>query len=219
MKIFVGISGASGSIYGGRLLKALTESGIDITACVSDGAVEVMRFEEKLDAGDGPKAGKDASLATFPPSGLDINRDTVTTAFLERYGVSAGKIELVNPRDMASAFASGSSLADAAIICPCSMSTLASIASGITRNLIHRVADVMLKESRPLVLVPRETPLSEIHLRNMLRVKRAGASLIPAMPAFYQQPETIEDLVDFVVGKVLDSLGIGNDLFNRWQGN
>lgn len=219
MKIFVGISGASGSIYGGRLLKALTESGIDITACISDGALEVMRFEEKLDAGDGPEAGKDAGSATSPPSGPDINRDTVTAAFLERCGVSASEIELVNPHDMASAFASGSSLADAAIICPCSMSTLASIASGITRNLIHRVADVMLKESRPLVLVPRETPLSEIHLRNMLLVKRAGALLIPAMPAFYQQPETIEDLVDFVVGKVLDSLGIGNDLFKRWQGN
>ncbi|MHB9112376.1 MAG: UbiX family flavin prenyltransferase [Thermoleophilia bacterium] len=219
MKIFVGISGASGSIYGGRLLRALTESGIAITACVSDGALEVMRFEEKLAVGDSPATGTGAGSAAGPPSGSDINRDTVIAAFLERYGISAGDIELVNPRDMASTFASGSSLADAAIICPCSMSTLASIASGITRNLIHRVADVMLKESRPLALVPRETPLSEIHLINMLRVKRAGALLIPAMPGFYHQPETIDDLVDFVVGKVLDSFGIRNDLFERWQGS
>lgn len=219
MKIFVGISGASGSIYGGRLLKALTESGIDITACVSDGALEVMRYEEKLDIGGSPAAASVARSAASPLSGSDINRDAVTAAFFERHGISSDDVGLAGPCDMANAFASGSSLADAAVICPCSMSTLASVASGVTRNLIHRVADVMLKESRPLALVPRETPLSEIHLRNMLRVKRAGALLIPAMPGFYHQPEMIDDLVDFVVGKVLDSLGIHNNLFERWQGS
>ncbi|MBI5869358.1 MAG: UbiX family flavin prenyltransferase [Actinobacteria bacterium] len=202
MKIFVGISGASGSIYGGRLLKALTESAIDITACVSDGAIEVMRHEEKSAIGEGK-----------------AERDMVIAAFLERHNISEDDVALADPHDMASVFASGSSLADAAVVCPCSMSTLASIASGVTRNLIHRVADVMLKESRPLALVPRETPLSEIHIRNMLRVKSAGALLIPAMPGFYHQPETIDDLVDFVVGKVLDSLGVHNDLFERWQGS
>jgi len=219
MKIFVGISGASGSIYGGRLLQALTESGNDITACVSNGALEVMRFEEKLGVGEGPEAGTDADSVAGSGLASDALREAVTAAFLERHGIGNGDIILANPRDMASAFASGSSLAEAAVVCPCSMSTLASIASGVTRNLIHRVADVMLKESRPLALVPRETPLSEIHLRNMIRVKRAGALLIPAMPGFYHHPETVDDLVDFVVGKVLDSLGIRNDLFERWQGN
>jgi 4-hydroxy-3-polyprenylbenzoate decarboxylase len=201
MKIFVGISGASGSIYGGRLLHALTESGNNVTVCISDGALEVMRFEEKLSVGEGAL------------------REELTTAFLERHAVESSEIELADPRQIASAFASGSSLAEAAVICPCSMSSLASIASGVSRNLIHRVADVMLKESRTLALVPRETPLSEIHLRNMLRARRAGALLIPAMPGFYHHPETVDDLVDFVVGKVLDSLGIDNDLFERWQGN
>src|SRR5450759_2148873 len=119
---------------------------------------------------------------------------------------------------MADVFASGSSLAGAAIICPCSMSTLASIAAGVTRNLIHRVADVMLKERRPLVMVPRETPLSEIHLENMLKLARMGVRMIPAMPAFYSQPRSIDDLVNFVVGKVLDSLGIENALYQRWSG-
>ena len=98
------------------------------------------------------------------------------------------------------------------------MSTVAGIAAGITSNLIHRVADVMLKESRPLVIVPRETPLSEIHLRNMLTLRRAGVQVVPAMPAFYIHPGSIDDLVDFVVGKVLDVLGIGHELFDRWEG-
>ncbi|MDO8736097.1 MAG: UbiX family flavin prenyltransferase [Thermoleophilia bacterium] len=217
MKIFVGISGASGSIYGGRLLEVLKESGIEITTCISDGALEVMGHEEKLVAG--PKAGIAADTLTGSDTGFAARREAVTAAFLERHGIGSGEIELAQPRDMASTFASGSSLADAAIVCPCSMSTLASIASGVTRNLIHRVADVMLKESRPLALVPRETPLSEIHLRNMLRVKRAGALLIPAMPGFYHHPESVDDIVDFVVGKVLDSLGIKNELFKRWQGS
>ena len=200
MKIFVGISGASGSIYGGRLLRALTGSEYEITACISDGAVEVMREEEG-----------------FPVSG-DEGRAPVIQSFLSRYEPGAGNLRLAEPDDMASSFASGSSLADAAIICPCSMSTLACVAAGVTRNLIHRVADVMLKESRPLVMVPRETPLSEIHLRNMLAVRRAGALVVPAMPGFYHHPQTVEELVDFVVGKVLDSLRIPNELYERWEG-
>lgn len=205
MKIFVGISGASGSIYGGRLLKALTQSVNEITVCISDGAVEVMRAEERLGAGD--SSGHES-----------LGREAVIEAFLARHGLDGSGFELAEPGEMASAFASGSSMAQAAIICPCSMSTLASIAAGVTRNLIHRVADVMLKESRPLVLVPRETPLSEIHLKNMLDVKRAGALVVPAMPAFYHHPQSIEDLVDFVAGKVLDVLRIRNELFDRWEG-
>ncbi|MCL4473632.1 MAG: UbiX family flavin prenyltransferase [Actinobacteria bacterium] len=200
MKIFVGISGASGSIYGGRLLKALSQSGNEITVCISDGAVAVIREEEDL------------AVAA------DAGRDEVTAAFLSHHELGGGGLRLVEPSDMASSFASGSSLAEAAVICPCSMSTLASISAGVTRNLIHRVADVMLKESRPLVMVPRETPLSEIHLLNMLRARRAGALVVPAMPGFYHHPQTIEDLVDFVAGKVLDQLKIPNRLYERWEG-
>ena len=146
------------------MLKALIHSENEVTVCVSDGALEVIRLEERLETG-----------------GVS-GRDEIISAFLRWHGVDEGKLELAGPGDMASTFASCSSLAAAAVVCPCSMSTLASIACGVTRNLIHRVADVMLKESRPLVLVPRETPLSDIHLRNMLKVKRSGAVVAPAMP-------------------------------------
>jgi 4-hydroxy-3-polyprenylbenzoate decarboxylase len=200
MRIFVGISGASGQLYAGRLLKALHEGGHDVTACFSDAAVAVMRAEDL--------------------SGMDLEgapRANLIEAFLAVHGIIPGDLTLAMPDDMSSAFASGSSLAEAAVICPCSMNTFASIAAGVTRNLIHRTADVMLKESRPLVLVPRETPLSQIHLRNMLTLSRAGANIVPAMPAFYQKPETIEDLADFMAGKVLDILKINHELYRRWR--
>ncbi len=197
MKIFVGISGASGAIYAGSLLRALDGLGHDYTACFSDHAVEVLASE----AGEGDPA-----------------RERVLERFAGEWGIAQLAQRTISPDEMGSAFASGSHLAQAAVICPCSMSTLACVAGGITMNLIHRVADVMLKESRPLVLVPRETPLGETHLANMLRVKRAGAILVPAMPAFYHRPRRIEDLADFITGKVLDVLGVEHDLFARWQG-
>lgn len=203
MKIFVGITGASGSIYAGRLLRALESSRLDVTTCFSDAAVEVLRSE----TGSADKTGTVGS------------RDAVLQAFAKSHGLAASMETPASPQRMGDAYASGSHLADAVIVCPCSMSTLACIASGITRNLIHRAADVMLKESRPLLLVPRETPLSEIHLRNMLTLKRAGARIIPAMPGFYHNPESIEDLADFVAGKVLDSIGIEHQLFQRWGGD
>jgi 4-hydroxy-3-polyprenylbenzoate decarboxylase len=199
MKIFVGICGASGQIYAGRLLRALQQSDTELSVCFSDGAVEVIRSEE----------------LRLPDT---AGRDEIVAAFLGGHGVSPVDLDLLNPDEMSSAQASGSSLARAAIVCPCSMSTLGSMTAGITRNLIHRVADVMLKEARPLIVVPRETPLSQIHLRNLLRLSRAGAVIVPAMPAFYQHPETIEDLADFVVGKILDVLEISHDLFSRWEG-
>lgn len=200
MKIFVGISGASGQAYGGRLLKSLVEADQDVTACFSNAAVEVIRAEEL----------QSAAAAQEP-------RDSVIDAFLHRYGLASEDINLVLPEDMTSLFASGSGRAEAAAVCPCSMSSLACMASGITRNLIHRVADVMLKESRPLVIVPRETPLSEIHLENMLRLRKAGAHVVPAMPAFYHRPQTVDDMTGFVAGKVLDVLKIPHDLFARWK--
>jgi 4-hydroxy-3-polyprenylbenzoate decarboxylase len=199
MEIFVGISGASGAIYAGRLLRALQDLGHDVTACFSDGAIEVIRAEEQTGSG--------ASL-----------REEIISLFDARYGLDGTGRETADPGEMGHAFASGSYRAQAAVVCPCSMSTLGCIAAGITRNLIHRAADVMLKESRPLVLVPRETPLSQIHLRNLLAVSRAGARVVPAMPAFYQQPESIQDLADFIAGKVLDSIDIEHELYHRWQG-
>lgn len=206
MRIFVGITGASGQIYAGRLLKALNESGNDVTACFSDGAIEVLRREELNLPGKREQAA------------LSESRAAIIDTFLSRHEISLADISVTAPEDMGCAFASGSFLVDAAVICPCSMSSLASIAAGVTRNLIHRVADVMLKEGRQLLIVPRETPLSEIHLRNMLTLAGAGARIVPAMPAFYHQPASIEDLVDFVVGKVLDQLGVHHELFQRWQG-
>jgi 4-hydroxy-3-polyprenylbenzoate decarboxylase len=197
MKLFVGISGASGTIYGAGLLRALEQNGHDVSVCISDGAVEVLRQEDGI---------------------LASSRIDAIAEFFERHGVSMRAEEVIDPDDMASAFASGSSLAEAAVVCPCSMSSLASMAAGITRNLIHRTADVMLKEGRPLVIVPRETPLGDIHLRNMLTLSQAGAHIVPAMPAFYHRPESIEDMVEFVAGKVLDVLRIEHSLFQRWGG-
>lgn len=204
MKIFVGISGASGSIYAARLLKALDQGGYEITLCVSNGAVEVMRYEARPAPEEAPAQA--------------LSRQQVINSFLASSGIGPDPLWLVSPDTMSNAFASGSSLGDAAIICPCSMSTVGSLAAGITRNLIHRVADVMIKESRPLLIVPRETPLSEIHLRNLLTLRQAGVQVVPAMPAFYHEPRTIEDLADFVVGKVLDVLKIRHELYNRWEG-
>jgi len=141
----------------------------------------------------------------------DANR--VITDFLE-----VDDITLVSPDDLFSPSASGSAAPEMMFVAPCSMGTMARIAAGISGNLIERTADVMLKEKRPLLLLPRETPLSEIHLENMLRLARAGARIIPAMPAFYNRPGSIEDIINFVVGKVLDQAGIENDLYRRWMG-
>ncbi len=120
--------------------------------------------------------------------------------------------------DLAAPISSGSVSTDGMVIAPCSMKTLGSIASGVTSDLISRAADVTLKQERPLILVPRETPLNLIHLENMVRLKRAGATILPAMPAFYHDPRDISDLVDFVVGKVLDILRVEHKLYQRWQG-
>ncbi len=195
MHVFVAMTGASGSMYGLRLLEQLCLNGIQVTFSASCSGSVVCCEETGLDLSGDP----DKALQRL-------------YAHLE---VDSG-IKMVHPDDLFCAAASGSSAPDAMVVCPCSMGTLARIAAGISGNLIERSADVMLKERRPLLLVPRETPLSDIHLENMLRLSRAGARIIPAMPAFYGRPESVLDLVDFVTGKILDQLGVANDLYKRW---
>jgi 4-hydroxy-3-polyprenylbenzoate decarboxylase len=193
--IFVALTGASGSMYGLRLLEQLCLNGFKVTFTASCSG----------------------SMVCCEETGLDLSGDLEKAAQrLHAHLEIKSGIRMVHPDDLFCAAASGSSAPDAMIVCPCSMGTLARIAAGISGNLIERSADVMLKERRPLLLIPRETPLSEIHLENMLKLSRAGARIIPAMPAFYSRPESVLDLVDFVVGKVLDQLGIENDLYKRW---
>jgi 4-hydroxy-3-polyprenylbenzoate decarboxylase len=194
-RVFVALTGASGSVYGLRLVEQLCLNGIAVTFTASCSGTQVCREETGLDlSGDPAKAAQRLYAHLEVETGL----------------------EMVHPDDLFCPAASGSAAPDAMIVAPCSMGTLARIACGISGNLIERAADVMLKERRPLLLVPRETPLSAIHLENMLRLSRAGALIIPAMPAFYQRPESVIDMVDFVVGKVLDQLGVEHDLFKRW---
>src|SRR5512133_1606801 len=193
--IFVALTGASGSIYGLRLVEQLSLNGINVTFTASCSGTLVCREE----------------------TGLDLSGDlTKATARLYSHLEVESGLEMVHPDDLFCPAASGSAAPDAMIVVPCSMGSLARIACGISGNLIERAADVMIKERRPLLLVPRETPLSTIHLENMLRLSRSGVQIIPAMPAFYQCPDSVIAMVDFVVGKVLDQLGIEHKLYRRW---
>ncbi len=195
--IVLAMTGASGSIYGLKLGKELIASGATLTVLLSGAGIQVIRHETALDL-----------------SGEEVDPRRVLEAY---FRPKPEQLHYYAETDFFAPVASGSSAPDAMVICPCTMGTLGRIACGNSGNLLERCADVMLKERRPLVLVPRETPLSEIHLENMLKLARLGARIVPAMPAFYHEPETIDDLVNFVVGKVLDALGIENRLFKRWQ--
>lgn len=189
LPITLAITGASGARYGVRLLEALCESDVDVKLIVSTTGWRLL--VEEMDI-DGP------------------------TTLRQRTGDWA-RVTLYDDRDRGATPASGSAPSRGMAICPCSMGTLASIAQGTTRSLIERAADVVLKERRRLVLVPRETPYSAIHLENMLRLTHAGAVILPASPGFYHRPAGIDDLVDFVVGRVLAQLGIPSSLGPRWQ--
>lgn len=195
MDVFVGITGASGAPYARRLVQALLAGGHTVGACFSSASLQVSGQELYGD--------------------LRMPHDEVRERWLAETGLAPER--LYGPHDFGSPYASGSARWDAAVLVPCSMDTLATVASGAGSNLLHRAASVALKEDRRLVLVPRETPLSTIHLENLLRVRRAGAHVLPAMPAFYQMPETLEDMVDFVVGKVLNLLGIDQSLLTEWD--
>lgn len=193
--IFIALTGASGSMYGLRLAEQLCLSGCRVTFSASCSGTAVCLEETGLD--------------------LSGDFDKALLRLHEHLEIDSG-IVMVHPDDLFCGIASGSSAPDAMVICPCSMGTLARIAVGNSGNLIERCADVMLKERRALLLVPRETPLSDIHLENMLKLSRAGARIVPAMPAFYGRPESVLELVDFVVGKIMDQLCIDNDLYKRW---
>jgi flavin prenyltransferase len=199
MRIFLGVSGASGAVYGGHALRALTAAGCDVGLCVSASGAHVISHEV---LGRGPR----------PPE--DPGR--VIHEFVERYARPEGTVDVLGLNDLAAPFASGSSGAAAALVAPCSSSTLGTIAHGTARNLIHRCADVMLKERRRLVLVTREAPLSLVHIENMAAVTRAGAIVLPASPGFYGMPRSVEDLVDHVVARALDLIGVDNRLSVRW---
>jgi len=194
--ILVAITGASGSVYGLRLAEALLRAECRISLLLSEPGRQVLNHETGLAWSINPAERQRQVRAHF----------------------GSDRIDCLDNADLFASVASGSSAADAMVIIPCSMGTAGRVAAGLSETLLERVADVMLKERRPLLLIPRETPLSVIHLENLLRLARAGAVVIPAMPAFYHAPQSLDDLVDFVVGKVLDQLGIEHELFRRWQG-
>jgi flavin prenyltransferase len=182
LEIVVGISGASGVIYGIRLLEALKSCSCTTHLVLTDSARKIIEIE--------------------------TDRSPIDVESLAKW--------VYRPDDFTAPIASGSFLFDAMVVAPCSMRTLASIATGISDTLITRSADVSLKEKRRLVLVPRETPMSLIHLRNMVSAAEAGAMILPAAPAFYSHPESLNELVDVLVGRILDQIGIRNELFQRW---
>jgi len=194
--VAVAFTGASGLPYGLRLLECLIAARARIFLLYSPAAQVVARQELEL------------TLPTQPAA--------AAAYFAERFRAEPGQLTVFGREDWMSPVASGSNPADAMAVCPCSMGTLGALAAGLADNLIERAADVMLKERRTLVLVPRETPLSAIHLENMLKLSRAGAVILPPSPGFYGHPRTIEDLVDFVVARVLDQLGVEHTLGPRW---
>ena len=186
-KIVVGITGASGSIYAKRLIGELASKGYLVHVIATDKGKQVFKYELSLDLKQWIR---------------ELNQPTV---------------KLEDNQNLFAGVASGSHGFDAVIVMPCSMGTLAEISHGLSRNLLCRAADVALKEGRKLIIVPRETPFNTIHLENMCHLSKVGATIIPAMPGFYHHPQTLEDLVNFVVGKVLSYLNINHNLFKKWE--
>jgi 4-hydroxy-3-polyprenylbenzoate decarboxylase len=193
LRVFLGITGASGAPYAARLVEALGRAGCDVGLCASRAGIEVLATELYGDS----RLSADETLARL----VEPVRDSVT---------------LYDERDWHSPFASGSARVDGYVLCPCSMGTLGTIASGAMSNLIHRAASVALKEDRRLVLMPRETPLSAIHLEGMLKLRQAGAVVLFLAPGFYHGAESVGDLVDFMVARCLDQLGIEQSLVEEW---
>ena len=194
--ITLALTGASGMPFGLRVLECLVAARCHVYLLYSSAAQIVAKQECGL---------------TIPAQPREAAR-----LFAERYGAEEGQVEVFAREDWNAPIASGSSAADGMAICPCTVGTLGALAAGLADNLIHRAADVMLKERRKLVIVPRETPLSTIHLANMLALAQAGAVILPPCPGFYNDPKSVGDLVDFVVARVLDQLGVEHELQPRW---
>jgi len=197
-RVVVGVTGASGAIYALRTIAALLELGCHVDVVFSDYGRRLLMDEVSPNA----------------------RVEGLGELLRSRYGepVSRGTFALHSNRDLGASFASGSARTDGMVIVPCSMKTLAGVALGLSRSLIERAADVMLKEKRRLIVVPRETPMSLPELRNMVLCAEAGAMVLPAMPAFYQHPATLDDLADFIAGKILNGLGFEQRLFPPWTG-
>lgn len=194
--ITVALTGASGMPYGIRLLEILLQQGHQVYLLYSQAAQIVAQQEMAL------------TLSTRPKE---------TEAFLNNYfSIEPGLLHVFGREEWFAPVASGSNPADAMVICPCTMGTLSAVAAGLGQKLIERAADVMLKEQRKLILVARETPFSTIHLENMLKLARSGAVILPANPGFYHRPENIQDIIDFIVARVLDQLGVAHTLMPRW---
>jgi flavin prenyltransferase len=194
--VTLALSGASGMAYGLRLLECLIQAELQVYLLVSQAAHIVAKQELGV---------------TLPARASDLEKQLSS-------GMNArdGQLRVFGREDWNAPVASGSNPADAMVVCPCSMGTLAAIAHGLSDNLIERAADVMLKENRKLILVPRETPFSTLHLENMLTLSRMNAVILPANPGFYHRPQSIEGVVDFIVARILDQLGIGHTLMARW---
>ncbi len=194
--VCLALTGASGMPYGLRLLECLLDAGRHVQLVYSPTARIVARQETDV---------------TLPEKAADAQRQ-----LRAHFAESPGRLDVYGHEDWFAPMASGSNPPSAMVVCPCTMGTLAAIAQGLASNLIERAADVMLKENRPLILVPRETPFSAIHLENMLRLSRAGAVLLPPNPGFYHRPRTAAELVDFVVARILDQLNVPHQLAARW---
>ncbi|GGF88758.1 UbiX family flavin prenyltransferase [Paenibacillus abyssi] len=190
----VGITGASGSIYAIRLCEVLLQAGIHLHLVITEAGWRVLKEE----------------------LGWETTRRQQALERKFGFYLESGALTFHSNADIGAAIASGSFRMEGMIVIPCSMGTLSSIAHGTSNNLLTRAADVMLKEGRKLLLVPRETPLHAIHLENMLKLARLGVRIIPAMPAFYYQPQSMDEMIDFMVGKVLDNMPVDHDLYRRW---
>ncbi len=194
--VTLAVTGASGAAYGLRLLEQLIAADRRVWMMLSDAARIVMEMEVGLS--------------------LPSSDEESCKLLAERFGAGEGQLTLFGKGEWTAPVASGSNAPYAMVVCPCSMGTLSAIAHGSSDQLLERAADVMIKESRKLILVPRETPYSAIHLENMLKLSRIGATILPPNPGFYNRPQSIADLVDFVVARILDQLGVEQDLMPRW---
>jgi len=194
--ITLAITGASGAQYGLRLLQVLLAANIDVHLLVSDAARQVIALETDI--------------------GLPEDDTALAEYFTNRYQVADGRLAIYGRTQWGASVASGSNAPDAMVICPCSSGTLSAVATGASNNLIERAADVMLKERKQLIVLHREMPLSTIHLEHLLSLSRLGVVVMPASPGFYHKPKSVDDMIDFVVARILDHLGVEQNLMARW---